>query len=91
MANPPVDPTGGAAPGMSGPYVGGFAITPDNNNSLDKVTRAIWVGSGGDLSVMMRTGEQLLLKSVPPGTEIRLRVTHVLAAATTASALVGLY
>lgn len=88
---PPFDPTNGAAPGMNGPYRGGFPIVPSDVTPVPILPRRIWVGSGGDLSVAMRSGDIITLKNIPPGTPMDLIVTHVLSTNTTASNLVGLY
>jgi hypothetical protein len=66
------------------------AIVP-GEAALGHVTRAIYVGQGGDLRVRMLRGGVVILANVGAGTLIPLRVTHVYAVGTTASQLVGLW
>lgn len=73
----------------TGPAVLGFGIIASDTNDLQEITRAIYVGAGGDLVVEMAWGGEVTLKAVPGGTLLPLRVRKVLAA-TTASYLVGL-
>lgn len=68
----------------------GFAITPDDTNELQYVTNGLYVGLGGDLNVQMAKGTTVILRNVPTGAVLPLRVRKVLAANTTASYLVGL-
>jgi hypothetical protein len=64
-----------------GPASVGFAITPGSAD-LPEITRAIYVGSGGDLAVEMASGQQVTFKSVYEGTLLPIRVRKVLSAST---------
>lgn len=66
-----------------------FAITPDDNADLSEVPRAIYVGTGGNLSVV-GPGGNVLFKNVPSGTILPVATTRVRATTTTAADLVGL-
>lgn len=66
-------------------------ITPGDASDISHVTRALYVGQGGDLRVAMLGGETVTFANVPPGTLMPLRVTRVLATGTTASAILGLW
>lgn len=66
----------------------GFAITPADTDLAD-VTRALWVGTAGNLTLVMASGATLVLTNVPAGSLLPLKVTQV-KAATTASGIVGL-
>jgi hypothetical protein len=66
-------------------------IIPDDAGGLAFATRAIWVGGAGDLRVRMLGGAVVTLAGVPAGSLLPLRVAQVLATATTATALVGLW
>ena len=57
---------------------------------LVHVTRAVYVGGGGDLAVRLQDGTELTLANVPAGTLIPIRVTRVLAGST-ATQIVGLW
>jgi hypothetical protein len=67
------------------------AIAPDDAAPLAHVTRAVYVGSGGDLRVRMLKGGVVTLASVPGGSLIPLRVSQIYATGSTASDLVGLW
>lgn len=77
-------------PSLSGPASSGFTIVPSDASDLAEVTRGIYVGQGGDLSAVMLSGEQVLLKSVPAGTVLPLRVRRVRSTDTTTAHLIGL-
>jgi hypothetical protein len=76
--------------GLGDPYENGAAITPHDSNDLSNTTRAIYIGSTGDLKVDLVGGDTVTLASVPVGV-IRLRATRVYSTGTTASDLVALY
>lgn len=78
-------------PGLTCPLEYGFAITPNDTDSLSNVTREIYVGSGGDIALELKNGDSITLKNVPEGARLPYRVAKVLDTDTTASDLVGLY
>lgn len=75
---------------LSGPASSGFAITPHDAADLPETTRAIYVGSGGDLCLRMLTGETLTFVGISPASLLPVRATRILATGTTAGNLVGL-
>lgn len=80
-----------SATGLDSPARGAFAITPDNNNDVTFVTRGIYVGTGGDLAVIMASGDAVTFTGLMGGTIYPLRVSRVKSTGSTASSLVGLY
>jgi hypothetical protein len=76
---------------LTSPPEDAAAIVPSDASPLGHVTRAIFVGTGGDLRVRMLRGSVVTLAGVASGSLIPLRVTHVYAAGTSASGLVGLW
>jgi hypothetical protein len=80
-----------ATAGLTSPLGYGFAITPDNDASLHHTTRELYVGTGGDIALVMKYGDSLLLKNVPSGARLPYRVNKVLEAGTTAEDIIGLY
>jgi hypothetical protein len=78
------------APSLDGPAAGGFSISPNDSVTLPITPRAVYVGVGGSLSVVMKWGGQVTFDNVPDGTLLPIRVAKVLAAST-ATALLGLY
>jgi hypothetical protein len=77
------------SPGLESPAATGFTVTPADDDNLPAITRALYVGEGGDLAVEMSDGTALIFKDVPTGTILPLRVRKVLEA-TTAAYIVGL-
>lgn len=77
-------------PSLSGPATGGFEITADDDNELPEVTRALYVGVGGNLALVMQSGAQVILRNVAAGSVLPVRVARVLASGSTAGGLVGL-
>lgn len=74
------------------PALNGFVIIPDNNTETTQVTRALYIGSGGDLNVLLRDDlTPVLLKNTQSGTMLPLRVKKVLSTNTTATNIIGLY
>lgn len=68
-----------------------FAITPADGTDLVRVTKAIYVGTGGDISLVPVGDDQaVLFRNVPSGSVIDVRVARVNSTATTADDIVGL-
>ena len=78
------------AAGVNASAGGGFSIDPGQGADLTKVTRAIYVGTGGTLVVEMQWGETVSFENVPDGALLPIRVKRVLPA-TSAASIVGLY
>lgn len=71
--------------------VAGAAVTASDSTDLG-VTRAIWVGTGGNLAVMfVNQTSAVTLANVASGTLLQLEVTKVMSTNTTASNIVALY
>lgn len=69
-----------------------FPIAPNDSEDIDTITRAIYVGTGGNLAVQMAGGGgAVTFRTLPAGALLPIRVTRVLATGTTASDLIGLY
>ncbi len=79
------------ATSLESPAAGASAIVPSDSADLPHVTRAIYVGGGGDLAVTMKEGGNVTFKNMIGGTVIAIRASRVLVAGTTATNLVGMY
>lgn len=74
--------------GMSDPIQNAAAVTPDDAADLANTTRAVFVGTGGNLRVTLATGDTVTFANVGAGWH-PLRVTRVWATGTSASNIVG--
>lgn len=78
------------AASLSGPAIHGFAITPDDSTGLPETTRAIYVGTAGDISVTLASGADVTFVNIPSGTLLPIRASHVKSTSTTAINVIGL-
>ncbi|RPF71519.1 spike base protein, RCAP_Rcc01079 family [Aurantiacibacter spongiae] len=68
-----------------------FPVTPADDADLARVTKAIYIGEGGDIVVRtLANDEDVTFRNVPAGAVLSLRVRAVRSAGTTAGAIVGL-
>lgn len=80
----------GRAAGFDSPASHAFTITPNDGSDLSEVTRALYVGTGGTIAVVMHSGAPVSFTSVPDGAVLPVRVARVKATGTTAAAILGL-
>lgn len=73
-----------------GSALDGFAIAASDIGELTETTRAIYVGSPGDLTIVLKSNAELTFKNVAASTVLPVRAIKVLATGTTASDLLGL-
>lgn len=74
------------------PALNAAVISPHNTNDLANPTRAIWVGTGGDLKVdMVGDGTGITLTNIPDGSQLNIQVSRVYATGTSAADLVAWY
>jgi len=66
-----------------------FAITPSDDDDLHEITRGIYVGVSGDLTVEMN-GVNITFVDIAAGVIHPIRVTKVLDTGTDATDIVGL-
>lgn len=76
---------------MAAPIRRGFSIAPSDADDLVAELRALYVGSSGDLALILASGDAITLAGVPAGSLLPLRAVRVKASGTTAGLLVGLY
>ena len=75
---------------IAGPATSGETITPNDAADIGFVTRGLWVGGAGNISVVMMDGQTVTLNNVAAGTLLSVRVNRVRATGTTATGIVGL-
>ena len=86
-----VDPFAGVADSIVAPASNCFVITPDDTNDLTIASKAVFVGTGGDLVLRPIAGdEDVTFRNVPDGSVLDVRVRAIRASGTTASDLIGL-
>ena len=86
------DPFATTSPGLSGPASHAFAVMPDDGSDLAVVTRGLYIGAGGDVSLVLKGDvAPVTFPGVPGGTVLPLRAVRVRATGTTAADIVGLY
>lgn len=68
-----------------------MTIVPSDSTDLPHVSRAIYVGQGGDLAVEMADGDVTTFEAVPGGSVLPIRVKRVRNTATTANAIISLW
>jgi len=68
-----------------------FAVTPHDTATLAQATKALFVGTGGDVTLRSVFGsEDVVFKNLADGSMIDVRVSAVRATGTTAADIVGL-
>lgn len=67
------------------------AVTPHDSTLLSYVTRAVYVGATGNMSVLMNDGSSATFVGIPAGTVLPIRVQRVNSTSTTASSIVALW
>lgn len=73
------------------PLTHAVAVTPHDTNELSSVTRALYVGFGGNLKVTMQNGGDVTFVDVPTGTTLPIRCTKVFNTGTVASSILALW
>jgi len=76
--------------GGRGEYTNAFEIHPSDSSELPFVTRALWIGVPGDLTVQFIHGDIAVFFNVGIG-EIKFRVRKVFQTGTTCGDITGLY
>lgn len=70
----------------------GFAVTPSDTVDLSAPCRALYVGTGGDVTVIqLDNSTAVTFKNVASGAILPIQVARVKATATTATDIVALY
>jgi hypothetical protein len=67
------------------------AVTPSDSVDLAYITRAIYVGGAGDVSVLNASGATVVFTAVPAGTVLPISTARIRASGTGATAIVALF
>lgn len=84
------DPFDTASDSLIAPAREAFAVIPKDTGELSRATKAVYVGTGGDI-VLRAVGSDtdVTLRNVAGGSVIAIRLRAVRASGTTAADLVG--
>lgn len=68
-----------------------FEITPSDTQELQVVTKAVYVGQGGDVTLLaIDNASDVTFRNVPTGAILDVRVSAIRATGTSAADIVGL-
>jgi hypothetical protein len=85
------DPFATASDSLIAPARHAFSITPQDGVALPTATKAIYIGTSGDINLRaVGSGNFVLVRNIPSGTVLAIRVAAVSASGTTATDIVGL-
>lgn len=86
-----IDPFENATNSLTAPCADCFEITPDDAQDLPRATKAIYVGTGGDIVLRAIDSEtDIVFRNAISGSILDIRARAVRATGTLASDLVGL-
>lgn len=78
-------------PSLTSPAIDGQPVVPSNTALLAQVSRAIYVGTAGDISAELASGTQVTFIAVPAGMILPLRLRKIRATGTSAQNIVALW
>lgn len=70
--------------------VGAFPVVPSDTVEFDAPARALYVGTGGAVTVLMKSGETVAFNNVQDGSILPIVAYRVNATGTSATDIVGL-
>ncbi len=73
------------------PATNAVLITPSDSVDLTYISRAVYVGTGGNMKVTMQDSGTLLFTGIPSGTTLPIRVSRIWSTTTTASTILALW
>lgn len=86
------DPFQNVADQVSAPATRAVAVSPHDGNALTDIPKAIFVGTGGNVTMRgVGGGGDTVWKNVPAGTVLPFRAQYVRATGTSAGDLLALY
>jgi len=88
---PAVDNFAGRPDAIAASATNATAVTPSDSVDLDFVTKGVYVGVVGNISVIMLGGQTTTFNAVPAGTLLPIRVTRIRASSTTATGITALW
>lgn len=80
-----------SSPNTALPAENAIAVTPDDDTDLEFTTRAVLIGGGGDIEVVMAGAGNTVVMTVADGAFLPIRVSRIKATNTTATGIVALW
>ena len=78
-------------PSLTSPAIDGAVVVPSDTVQLAQVSRAIYVGSTGDIAAELASGTQVTFTAVPAGMILPLRLRKIRSTGTSATNIVALW
>ena len=75
----------------SDPATNAVLVSPNDSTDLANVTRAVYVGTTGNMKVTMQDSGTVLFTGIAAGTTLPIRVTRIWSTTTTASTILALW
>ena len=75
----------------SDPATSAVLVTPSDSVDLSNITRAVYVGTTGNMKVTMQDSGTVLFTGIPAGTTLPIRVSRIFSATTTAATIIALW
>jgi hypothetical protein len=72
------------------PATNAVLITPSDSTDLVAVSRAVYIGTTGNMKVTMQDSGTVLFTGIPAGTTLPIRVSRIWSTTTTASTIIAL-
>ena len=66
-------------------------VTKSDTTKLFRVSRALWIGTAGNISVLTAGGQTITISNIQNGTLLPIQVQRVNSTSTTASDMVSFY
>ena len=85
-----IDPFAAHQRGTTSPAIDAFAVTPDDVADFPTTARGIYVGGGGDISLVTLRGTAVTFRALQAGSVLPCAARRINATGTTASDLVAL-
>jgi hypothetical protein len=86
------DPFSNQADQVSAPATRAVAVAPHDSDALTDIPKALYVGSGGDITMRGANDDaDRLWRDVPSGAILPFRASHVRATGTDAADILALY
>ena len=80
----------GFSASLEAPAQYAVAVTPDDDNDLAHVSRALYIGGAGDVSLVTAAGDTATFTGLPAGFVLPVRTSRVRETGTTATGIIAL-